>query len=156
MLSDSIINLIGVIVSAVLAYFTAVAATRRSIDERIEQLRRERAAEKVKLDLLWEIYAEDAVRESRRARLVQAHSAEQPTRTWIDLLPDGEHERLLTQIKTMSYVNGLSAYDMAVEVATNNMRLLHSVAQQNDISMSSAIGVLVVMCKRAIGEREAA
>lgn len=140
MSDEVLIALIGAVVSIVAAYLTA----QKKADERMQALREEIVVMRTKMDLLWEIYAEDAVKEARSAGLAQRNSPLRITDRWDEVVPAD----LRTQIKEEIIRCGdilRAPYDVAVEVFAEHGRELKEIARAHDIRLQAFFGVIYVM-----------
>lgn len=92
-----------------------------------------------KMDLLWGIYAEDAIKEARSASLMQKNSPLQFTPRWEEVLPDWLKDRIKWQVKRYN-LSTKSAYDTAFEVFSSNLEDLTAVSRTADIKMQALLG----------------
>jgi hypothetical protein len=131
-----IVGITTVIAAIIAAYGTASAASRK--------LAISLAQVAVKVDTLWEIYAEEAIREARVQGIVAARSPEAPTDKFNDMVSSGLIVRIERHI---SINNDCDPYDMAIEVWNRYSEELLDISRVNDVSLNALFGAIYAMCK---------
>ena len=133
---------------------TSIYGARRAVDARIDKLletiianEKALALQAIKIDLLWEIYAEDAVREARAAQLVRKNSPVEQTEQWYNLISTELQMKLLEEATDAVRITS-SPYDAAVEIYAAYRHELNAIADENDISYKAIFGAVVVLCQR--------
>ena len=102
---------------------------------------------KVKVDTLWRIYAEDAIREARMGGLLERKSAERPTDKWDSIVSADLNGRIYEDISTLVKIH--DPYDVAVHVWREHHETFVSIAEEHDLTHSQVLGVLVTIAMRA-------
>ena len=123
------------------AYITTQLTLKRSIGETLVVL-------KDRMDVLWDIYVKDALREARKASLVRENSPLTVTEEWHKLIHPELQERFAKFIdeKRQSGTKSLILREVIKEFLND----LYLVAIEKDVTISALIGSLSVY----IGERK--
>lgn len=105
----------------------------------------------IKVDTLWQIYAEDAIREARLAGMVASQSKEQPTEKWTGIVPD----ELAVQIEqdiiiATQYIN--SPYDISVEIWNKHSEELLAVSREQNVSPRGLFGTIYLMSINGVSD----
>jgi hypothetical protein len=139
----------GIIVAIIVAYATAKATSRKEFNE----LRRTVIVNQLKVDTLWEIYAEDAIRTAKTAHLIAAQSAVRPTGKFREIISPELCETIYTDALIMSdYI--VSPYDIAVEIWNKHKKELVERSNETNISIRAIWGAVVVLCENAVNDKE--
>jgi hypothetical protein len=138
-----IVGVSAVIAAIIAAYGTANAASRK--------LAISLAGITVKVNTLWEIYAEEAIREARTTGMVAARSREKPTEKLNGAVPDSlriEIEEEITNITSIMH----SPYDIAIEIWTKHSKELLIISEEEDIPPSALFGTIYLMCVNGVAD----
>lgn len=103
---------------------------------------------KLKMDILWEIYAEDALREARKEGLMQRNSPERISDQWYTKVPEELQYLIEKDIEVLSVLMD-SPYDMSLEIYGKYREELKAIAIANDWPIQAVLGVIHKMCKEA-------
>ena len=128
----AVITFIG---SVVVAYITA----RTEISNKLTE-------HGVKLDLLWDVYIRDAVKDARESGLAQRNSPLQITEMWNDIVPEELRKQIHRDI--IYWLARLkSPYDASIEVYRIHRDALVLISEKYDIRNTAIIGTLFVQAK---------
>ena len=144
------------------AYATVRAASNKSKSESIksfEALRRESderehardvqlAVISSKMDTLWDIYAEDAIRNARTSGMVAANSPLAPTKKWDVILNGGSDlEEIAADARQLAEILN-SPYDIAIELWARHKEQLLSHSGEEPVQV--LWGTLLVVSMNAV------
>lgn len=134
-----------IIVAIILAVSTIVTAVVASYGATSRKVAISLAQISVKVDTLWEIYAEEAIRDARSAGMVATRSPEKPTEKFNDTVSNG----LVQGIE--KYVSGISdltesPYDMAIKTWNKYSEELLIISKKEDISPRALFGAIYAIC----------
>lgn len=115
------------------AYITTQLTLRRSIGETLVVLQD-------RMNVLWDIYVKDALREARKAALVQENSPLTVTEEWHKLVPPELQGRL------NKFIEGRTGTQNTIlrETIKEFLNDLYLVAIENDVTIPALIGTLSV------------
>lgn len=116
------------------AYITTQLTLKRSIGETLVVL-------KDRMDVLWDIYVKDALREARRASLVQENSPLTVTEEWHKLISPELREKI---DKFIEWHKASTKDAILREVIKEFLNDLYLVAIEKDVTISSLVGALSV------------
>ncbi len=135
----------GIIVAIIAAYATAKATSRKEFDE----IRQTVIVNQLKVDTLWEIYAEDAIRSAQNRQLVVAQSAIHLTEEFTRIISLQLCEQIRYDAIIMSeYI--VSPYDIAVEIWIKYKSELIEKSRGADINIRATWGAVVILCENAV------
>lgn len=141
-----IIAIIGTVVSLGVAYITARIEARAETSRRFAEHDNRFTEHAVKLDLLWDVYIRDAVRDAREIGLTRKNSPMQITERWDEIIPEELRKRIDRDIAY--WVAELrSPYDASIEVYRKHKEALGLIAEEEDIRNTAIIGTLFVQAK---------
>lgn len=130
-----LIAIIGAVVSIAAAYITARTEITRQLTEHA-----------VKLDLLWDVYIRDAVKDARESGLAHKNSPVQITEQWNEMVPEELREQIRKDI--IYWLARLrSPYDASIAVYRQHKDALVLIAEEHDIRHTAIIGTLFVQAK---------
>jgi hypothetical protein len=139
MSDEVLIAVIGGSVSVLLA----VAAAWRIAISKTNETNIAIARIEVKLDTLWRIYAEDAIRQARTAGMVASKSPESPTREWEEMIPDTLLESIHLYLSTVRSQH--SQMEAAILIFNQFEDQLIDIARLNHISPPVIFGVIYII-----------
>ena len=137
----------GIIIAVIAAYATARATSKKELDN----IRHTVIVNQLKVDTLWEIYAEDAIRSAKNRNLISSQSAVRPTGEFARVISVELCDKIESDARVMSqYIT--SPYDIAVEIwAIYKVELIEK-SNSADISIRATWGAVVVLCENAIND----
>ena len=139
----------GIIIAVIAAYATARATSRKEFDE----IRQTVIVNQLKVDTLWEIYAEDAIRSAKDRHLVSAQSAVRPTGEFARVISIELCDKIEDDALIMSkYI--VSPYDIAVEIWARYKVELIEKSNDAEISIRATWGAVVILCENAVNDTE--
>lgn len=143
------------VTAAVLVAILAAAGNLVSVYkliDRVRSLEQELAAIRVRTTTLWEIYAEDAIRDARNASLARQNSPVRITPQWKEIVPAALRNQIGREIVSMTPQTG-DAYETAIEVFFNHKDELKRIAKEADVRLSALFGVIYYMSKKYFQSR---
>lgn len=146
MAPEVVIAIIAGIASMCVAIISGYFSAKRQSAESYKSLDKSITALEIKVDLLWKTYVVDAVKASRSAGLVAAHSKVAPTDKWRDLLPANIKDRIDQGIK--KYANFTQdPYDISIQVTKSMEDELLQFSLEQNINMKVIIGGIYVLAE---------
>lgn len=138
------------------AIIGAYAASRRAVGAKIEE-----AVEKVvdklndamlrigqmqiKLDTLWSIYAEDAIRKARDTGMVASNSPLYPTEKWFSLVPDHTMHNIMLDARGLSGdIDHITA-----SLWPKYEKQMVDIVEESDASILDVFGAFYIVCRNA-------
>lgn len=129
-------ELIKGLIAIAIAYVTTQMTIKRSLGETL-------AIIKDRMDVLWDIYVKDAVREARKASLVRENSPLSVTDEWEKTVPPDIRARLAEFIKKKK-LEGKGNSLVLRSVIKEFLGDLYTISVEKDISIPALLGTLVV------------
>lgn len=165
--STVVVAIIGAIATVITAAIASYQVARRNSTNIIEKLAdvqtdwqkefadldKRYTVSAYKIDILWEIYAEEAIRKAKDAGMLAARSPLRPTKNWDDIMPYD----LGAEIKqdANEYAQHFhSPYDITVELWGKHKAELLKVADSANIPIKVLFGVLHALAKNALEKLE--
>ena len=146
-MSDAIIiSIIGVLGSLAVAYFTAQSKARSEMDKRYYEMRDQLNRNKDRLDLLWETFVVDAVKETHTAGLARRNSPLQLAERWDEVLVEPLRGKIERDLRRYRWRLG-SRYDATIETFIANKSPLLELAEEYDIKVQAIVGAIYLMSK---------
>lgn len=135
-----IVAIITVVGSAIASVAVAIITARAEVSNKLTE-------HSVKLNLLWDVYIRDAVRDAREIGLTQKNSPMQITEKWDEIIPEDLRKELDRDIAYWT-ARLRSPYDASIEVYRLHRDELVLIAEEQDIRNTAIIGALFVQAKR--------
>lgn len=129
-------ELIKGLIAIAIAYVTTQMTIKRSLGETL-------AIIKDRMDVLWDIYVKDAVREARKASLVRENSPLSVTDEWEKTVPPDIRARLAKFIEKKK-LEGKGNSLVLRSVIKEFLGDLYTISVEKDISIPALLGTLVV------------
>lgn len=146
----------GILAAVVVAYSNIRKATQRDIEEfkketsdDIHEIKELLAVTGLKVDTLWQIYAEEAIRDAKTSGIVASRSRVRPTKKFTNIIGDDLERTLNAEAETLSCVLA-SAYDVAVELWVKHKAALVNSSLDAHVPLKETWGALVVICDNAM------
>jgi hypothetical protein len=140
----AVIIAVSTVIAAVIAAYSTANVANRKIAVSLAKI-------SVKVDTLWQIYAEEAIRGARSAGMVASKSLEVPTEKFNGTVPSGlriEIEEEITKITSIIH----SPYDIAIEIWTKHSKELLLISENEDVSPSALFGTIYLMCVNGVAD----
>lgn len=136
-----------VIVAVVAAYASVRQANRKELSDiraSIGKVSQQVSVNEVKVNTLWEIYAEDAIRSAQKGGLVAARSAVRPTEKLKLIMSEELQADIQEETAALStYIS--SPYDIAIEIWMKHRKELLYCSKKADIPAKASWGGLVTI-----------
>jgi hypothetical protein len=142
----AIIIAVATVVAAIIAAYSTASAANRKFAISLAEIA-------VKVNTLWEIYAEEAIREARTTGMVAARSRESPTEKFNGVVPNSlriEIEEEITSITSILH----SPYDIAIEIWTKHKKELLIISEEEDVPPSALFGTIYLMCVNGVTDAD--
>lgn len=151
------VALIGSIATIAVAVIAAYATARKTQHDDLKDLKslitefgNRLVVTETKVDTLWEIYAEDAIRQARQLGMVASQSDVAPTEKWDEYIT----EELAIEIKKEAIEMCAvlhSPYDIAIELWHKHKREIAN-GDKEGVSVTAAWGTILVISQNAMAE----
>ena len=146
----------GTLAAAIAAYSSIKKAHRNEIAEiqaDIGKIRQDVQKNDIRLDTLWSVYVEDAIRSAQKSGIAAARSAVKPTKDFDKAMP--QDLQLTVHNETLSLAaRKFSVYDITIELWQRHQRSLLKCAYTNDIPVQAAFGGLIVFVNNILMEHD--
>jgi hypothetical protein len=146
----------GIIIATIAAYNSAREASKKELkdafkicNEELAEIRRTITVNELKVNTLWEIYAEDAIRAAQKGGLLASQSSVRPTEKLSALIPLELQEILASEAISM-YTYLSSPYDIAIELWIANKKFLACSADEIDMPLRDAWAGVVTIVYNAL------
>lgn len=137
------------IVSAVITVILAVIAGTWKVSNSINVIRSAQYRQDLKIDTLWEIYGEEAIREARIQGFTRSRSPEHITEKAIALLTDSMYNALVDSGNHLLETEK-NPREVAFQLFIDNKEIFEKVSQENDISLKVFVGISRIITDRCL------
>lgn len=136
--------IIAFVVAAISGIVTAFSVP--TLLSRLREVEQNISTTSTKVDVLWKIYAEDAITEARRAGLAKTNSPLMLTPKWHEVVSPMLENKILADIMAVTRITA-SEYDASIEVFDKYHDALMEVAKNHDVKLQALFGGIYHLAK---------
>lgn len=137
----------GIIIAGITAYSSAKKAHREALKELKELIHNQGIIvheNELKVNTLWEIYVEDAIRSAQKEKIIASKSLVRPTKELESVMSPELQKQIAAEVLELS-VYMSSPYNIAIEIWAAHKRELLTCSQKAEISVRATWGGLVTL-----------
>ncbi len=137
------------IVSITFTIIIAVITATWKISNSINNVRNLQIEQGVKIDTLWDIYGEEAIREARAHGFTEHSSPDVVTEKAIALLTDNMYNTLVDSGNRLLNT-GENPKDLGFQLFVENKTMFERIGEENNISLKVFVGISNVIISRCL------
>ncbi len=158
-MNDEIIAIIAALITIAFAVIGATWKVTNSINDNknkllgeINYVRNVQTSQGVKIDTLWDIYGEEAIRESRTHGFTEHRSPDEVTEKAIALLTDSMYNSLIDSGKKLLEIEN-NPKDLGFKLFVENRSMFEKIGEDNNISLKIFVGLSNVIMSRCLDDK---
>ena len=138
----------GVLTAIIAAYATARQTNKKELDV----IKKIVTLNELKVNTLWEIYAEDAIRSAKQIGFVASQSTMRPTKKLQEVIDMELQEQIRQESLAISkYLS--SPYDIAIEIWSNHRKTLIRNSKEADVAVAVTWGSIVTIVSNTLASK---
>ncbi len=122
-----------------------------SFNDSIGKVRSVQNRQDLKIDILWEVYGEEAIREARQHGYTESRSPDHITKKAIALLTDSMYNTLVTSGNHLLEIES-KPKEVAFQLFVDNKEIFEKISQENDIPLKVFVGISRIIIDRCLDD----
>ncbi len=158
-MTSEIITIISVAITVMLAMIAgtwkisnSINGVKLSFTDQIGRIKSVQNRQDLKIDTLWEVYGEEAIREARTHGFTESRSPDHVTEKAIALLTDSMYNTLVISGNHLLEIES-NPKEVAFQLFVDNKEVFEKVSEENNIPLKVFVGISRIIIDRCLDSK---